>query len=371
MKLFKKRKHKDADFWSRPAMVPTAAGEVAGGHAARARRWRRLVRANFIAFPVLVLALVMTVTQLITTSVGSRDGDGGDGVPTAVRAEALDAVDDWIGSDNPPLTGARVIGWNGATELAWPDAAEEKDRTYTVWVAHVLVSTDTAVYDVGVRIDLDGAGASVAGSPSLEMIPPAASTAANDTGWPGTVPVSASDAVTRAVQAWAQAYTSGDRTRLTTVIADPDASHAYLPVSGFTGATATVNGAAYHAYRRGGDPDTSELMVSVTLAVERDGLDKPARIGFDLLVSDPTTGAARVTAWGAPGTGPTLTPYANAVGVGGADIPTAHPTATPGATTPAPTATPGATTPAPTATPGATAPAPTAAPAPAATPKEN
>ena len=281
MKLFKKRKRKDADFWSRPAMVPTAAGEVAGGHAARARRWRRLVRANFIAFPVLVLALVMTVTQLITTSVGSRDGDGGDGVPTAVRAEALDAVDDWIGSDNPPLTGARVIGWNGATELAWPDAAEEKDRTYTVWVAHVLVSTDAAVYDVGVRIDLDGAGASVAGSPSLEMIPPAASTAANGTGWPGTVPVSASDAVTRAVQAWAQAYTSGDRTRLTTVIADPDASHAYLPVSGFTGATATVNGAAYHAYRRGGDPDTSELMVSVTLAVERDGLDKPARIGFE------------------------------------------------------------------------------------------
>jgi len=135
------------------------------------------VRANFIAFPVLVLALVMTVTQLITTSAGSRDGEGGDGVPTAVRAEALDAVDDWIGSDNPPLTGARVIGWNGATELAWPDAAEEKDRTYTVWVAHVLVSTDTAVYDVGVRIDLDGAGASVAGSPSLEMIPPAASTA--------------------------------------------------------------------------------------------------------------------------------------------------------------------------------------------------
>ena len=188
MKLFKKRKRKDADFWSRPAMVPTAAGEAAGGHAARARRWRRLV---------------MTVTQLITTSAGSRDGDGGDGVPTAVRAEALDAVDDWIGSDNPPLTGARVIGWNGATELAWPDAAEEKDRTYTVWVAHVLVSTDTAVYDVGVRIDLDGAGASVAGSPSLEMIPPAASTAANDTGWPGTVPVSASDAVTRAVQAWA------------------------------------------------------------------------------------------------------------------------------------------------------------------------
>lgn len=123
MKLFKKRKHKDTDFWSRPAMVPTAAGEAAGGHAARARRWRRLVRANFIAFPVLVLALVMTVTQLITTSAGSRDSDGGDGVPTAVRAEALDAVDDWIGSDNPPLTGARVIGWNGATELAWPDAA--------------------------------------------------------------------------------------------------------------------------------------------------------------------------------------------------------------------------------------------------------
>jgi len=69
-----------------------------------------------------------------------------------------------------------------------------------------------------------------------------------------------------------------------------------------------------------------------------------------LLIPDPATGSARVTAWGAPGTGPTLSPYVNAVGAGAGDSlksptatastsesPTANPTAT---STPTPSPTP-------------------------------
>lgn len=349
MRLFKRRKDKGADFWDQPAMVPTTAGEAAGEHASRARRWRRLVKANFIAFPFVALALVMLTAQFIIGTGNSQDDATGDGVPTAVRAEAIDVVGDWINSSTPPLNGAKVIGWDGATKLPWPKTTEEKDRTYDVWVAHVLVSTDTALYRAGVQVSLSGTSASVVGTPSLEMIPPAANSSSTVVGgapWPGTTSVSASDAVTRAVQAWAQAYVSGDQTKLTTVVADPDTSHAYLPVSGFTNVTATVNGAAYRAYGRGEQPDTSLLMANVTLAAARDGLDKPAQITFDLLISDPTTGSARVTAWGATGSGPTLTPYANAVGSDSADTKTASPTPsgtaspTASSTAPAPSATP-------------------------------
>lgn len=352
MRLFK-AKSKKSDFWARPGMMPTAAGEAAGDHAVKARRWRRLVKANFIAFPFAVLALVMVVAQLVTITGAGRDDTGGDGVPTVVRAEALDTVSDWLSSKNPPLTEAKVIGWDGATKLTWPDTTDKKDRTYDVWVAHVLVSSGSDLYRAGVEVSLEGASASVVGTPSLDMIPPAEDSSATTTNsvlWPGTTAVSAPDAVDRAVQAWAQAYVSGDSKKLTTVMADPDASHSYLPISGVTRATATVNGAAYHAYGRGKEPDTSVLMVSATLSAERDGLDKPAQITFDLLISDPTTGSARVTAWGAPGTGPTLTPYANAVGAGAGDSlrsptatastsesPTANPTAT---STPTPSPTP-------------------------------
>ena len=99
MRLFK-AKSKKADFWARPGMMPTAAGEAAGDHAVKARRWRRLVKANFIAFPFAVLALVMVVAQLVTITGAGRDNTGGDGVPTVVRAEALDTVSDWLSSKN-------------------------------------------------------------------------------------------------------------------------------------------------------------------------------------------------------------------------------------------------------------------------------
>ena len=349
----RRRRRKDDEFWARPAMVPTTVGQAAGEHAARARRWRRLVKANFVAFPFAVLALLIVTAQLVTTTGAVREDHGGDTVPTVVRAEALDTVGDWLGSPGSPLPGARVLGWDGATRTAWPDVTEEKDRTYDVWVAYVLVSTDTALYRAGVQVNLGGAGASVVGTPSLELVPLAAGATTTGAPWPGTTAVSASDAVERAVTAWAQAYVSGDPGRLTTVVADPDTTHTYLPVPGFTGVRTTVNATAYHAYARGDEPDTSVLMVNVTLAVEHDGADKPAQVTLDLLVSDPTTGSARVTAWGAPGTGPALTPYANAVGQGGDAV---APTGTPGLT-PAPTGTPGLT-PAPTGTSTPTTPGP-------------
>ena len=308
----KLRRSRRGNFWARPAMAPTAQGREAGAHAARARRWRRLVAANFVAFPFAVLALLMVTAQLITGSSGNQGQTSGDSVPTVVRAEAIRAVDQWLGSDEPPLADARVAGWDGAEKMEWPDSIPEKDRTYDVWVARVLVSTDASVYVAGVQVTVDAEGAA-AGVPSLEVLPSAQEQSADSTRWPGTSAVSVSGAVDRAVSAWAQAYTSGDPVALTTLVSDPDTQHSYLPISGFTSVTATVNSAAWHAYPKGGDPDTSQLMVNVTLAVERDGLSTPAQMTFDLLVTAPTTGSARVTAWGAPGSAPTLTPYSNAV----------------------------------------------------------
>ncbi|ARD42528.1 hypothetical protein [Actinomyces gaoshouyii] len=312
------RRGRTKQFWAREAMAPTPAGWEAGAHAVRAKRWRRLVRANFVAFPVAVLALIIVVSQLVTSQSGGAGTTGGDGVPTVVRAEALSAVGEWLGSDDPPLANAEVAGWDGAERLEWPEFTEEEDRTWEAWVARVLVSSDAGVYVAGVQVVVGADGAAATGAPSLEVVPSAAGgpSASGGARWPGTSSAPASDTVVRAVRAWAQAYISGDAAALTTVVADPDTTHSYLPVSGFTSVTPTVDGAAWRAYARGDDPDTSQMMVAVTLSVERDGMSRPVPMSFDLLVTDPTTGAARVTAWGASGSGPTLLPYGNAVSAG-------------------------------------------------------
>jgi hypothetical protein len=347
---------KRKNFWARQAMVPTVNGQAAGEHAAKARRWRRLVRANFIAFPFAILALMMALSQLINVQADKQTQVSGDGVPTAVRAQALDTVSDWLGSDRSPLSEATVAGWDGAEKLEWPKSSDEKDRTYEVWVAHVLVSTSSNVYVAGVQITVGDDGASVAGAPSLETVPSGDRESMSEGAqWPGTDVTPASDSVTRAVQAWAEAYTSGDPVRLATVVADPDTSHSYTPISGFTKVTATINSAAYHAHKKGSDPDESQMMARVTLAVDRDGLSQPAQLAFDLLVTDPTSGSAKIAAWGAPGSGPTLTPYANAITTSDTEN-AATPGATPipgGAPTPGGTGTPApstTTTPTPTAT---------------------
>ena len=328
------RKRERTRFWTQPAMVPTAAGEQAGQHAKRAKRWRRLVMACTVSFPIMVITLMLVVAQSVVGGASTTQGGAGDGVPTQVRAEALDAVGDWLASEVSPLADAQVLGWDHAETVPWPESVDEKDRTHTVWAAHVLVGTGTAVYDAGVQVNYSpSVGATVVGSPSLLPLPMTQGASDEISLWPGTTSVAASEATTRAVEAWAQAYTSGDSDALATVISDPDASHLYSPLSGFTQATAQIEVAAYRAYKRGDHPDTSVLMVSVTLHAQREGQEKPSQLSFDLLVSEPTTGAARVTAWGSPGSGPSLRPYENAVVVGNGPE-TSTPSASP---TPAPT----------------------------------
>lgn len=329
-----RRKRERTRFWTQPAMVPTEAGEQAGQHARRAKRWRRLVMACTVTFPIMVITLMLVVAQSIVGEADTSTSAGAE-VPTQVRAEALDAVGDWLASETSPLSDAQVLGWDRAESVPWPENVDDEDRTHTVWAAHVLVSTSAGIYDAGVQVNYEpSTGATVVGAPSLLPVPVSRDISSEISLWPGTTSVAASEATTRAVEAWAQAYTSGDADALATVVSDPDASHRYSPISGFTHTTTQVEIAAYRAYNRGDKPDTSLLMVSVTLYAQREGQDKPSQLSFDLLVSDPTTGAARVTAWGSPGSGPNLKPYENAVVVASDSASGGTPSTTPTPTQP-------------------------------------
>ncbi|MBW3068965.1 hypothetical protein GZ998_05485 [Actinomyces sp. 594] len=308
------KKNRQQDWWSEPAQVPTDNGIDTGPRYRAARRMRWFVTACVFLCPVLALTLILVVSQTLT-SPQPTDDDGGRGVevPTQVRAAALTEVEAWIGQDPSPLpAGAQVLGWDRAEPVPTPRYATA--ASWETWTAYVLVATDSAVYEVGTRVNYSAAtdAAEAVGTPSLDVLPTAEAGWSSDM-WAGATSVTVDQTTDRAVNAWATAFASGDADALATVMADPDLGHTYIPLSGITGVSVSIDHAAARAVAEDATPDASTLMVAVTLDITRDGAERPVSIGYDLLVTGAGTGTARVVAWGPPGTGTDLAPWQNAV----------------------------------------------------------
>lgn len=311
MAFRRKSKTKNDDWWSAPLQVPTDNGLDTGARWRAARRMRWFVTGCVLLCPVLALALILVVSQTLSKNHDpSSSAPQNRGIPSQVRAAALEEVDSWLTTDPSPLPGATVLGWDRAEIISSSNATA---LTWDVWSVYVLVSTDTAVYQVGVQVNYSQTeGAETVATPSLDLVPP--SREGWSTGdWAGASPVTADDTTTRAVNAWAQAFVSGDADALTTVVADPDASHSYVPLSGVSKVSVSIIRAATRAASAEATPDASTLMVSVKLSITRPNAQRPADISYDLLVTGAGTGSARVVAWGPPGTGPVLKTGDNAV----------------------------------------------------------
>ncbi|MDO4243530.1 MAG: hypothetical protein Q4C85_07205 [Actinomyces sp.] len=324
-------RRKKQDWWSAPSQVPTDNGLDTGARSRAARRMRWFVTGSVLTWPVLALALILVVSQTLSGGQEPTSTHTQAEVPSQVRATALEEVTSWLAADPQPLPGATVLGWDraeqvparGATPLGWE-----------VWTAYVLASTEEAVYQVAVQVNYSPtAGAEVVGTPSLDLVPPS-SQGWSTTDWAGAVPVTVDDATTRAINAWAQAFTSGDSDALTTVVADPDVSHQYVPLSGVSEVQVAVDRAAARATEPEATPDTQTLWVAVRLSITRTGSEQAVEVSYDLLVTGAGTGGARVVAWGPPGTGPTLEAWGNAVTAGRPSTPQS--TQTPQVPVPAP-----------------------------------
>ena len=301
---------------------------------------RRYARASMVLLPIALLGVV-----LLASSASSQSGSAAS-VDVGQQAVASAAVTRWLDADPAPLPGGRLLTWDSmrvvattkADSATGTDAATLEEHSFTV-----LTGTGARV-QVQVLVRVAGAQVQVAGAPSLLMVEQE-QTGRVDTAlqWPGSEPGAPSDEVVRAVKSWAAAYTSGDPAALRQQVGDPDSSHAYLPLTGLSGAQPTVGAGAWLTTQSGHSTNrTGYMVVRLTLPlawnggpVDKDGKARAASTDYDLLVADAATAAPKVVAWGGPGTGPTLTPYANAVGVdaqssgGATTAPAVVPTPTP------------------------------------------
>lgn len=294
---------------------------------------------SVIATPVLMLALTSLLVRPDTTAAqASAQQAAVTASDQVAKATAVQRMGAWLSAPDPQLPGGRVLTVDDQvervdynTDQAKRDAKRGGTATTTqlssLHIVHfTLADTVGNLYRSAVSVCVDGTGVVTSvSSPSLDRLPPASNTsgAISDV-WPGRTQAQASDSVKQAVKAWAAAYTSGDAAGLRQALGDTDPNHLYVPLPKAAGLTATASAATETAAADPKTPGRQVLAVRVdlTLAWTAQTADKLGQTSssreltqtsLDVLVEQADTAAPKVVAWGAPGTGPTLQRFANAI----------------------------------------------------------
>lgn len=245
---------------------------------------------------------------------------------SAGKSEAFRSLSSWLSNEPSPLPGGTIVSWDGFTSENPPAPASDSEvvRHYTFETHAFTVARGASMFHAYVQVVVDDVlGASATANPSLEPIVDAQVTAADP--WFTLQSTSASAQVKQAVDAWAAAFTGGDPDALHQIVQDRNTNRSYVPLSGveqFIGAEIVAAGAKPLPDGKGITADMMVVRVSLSFwwkngkpsvgANETEPVPTP--VTYDLLVEHADTATPVVVAWGAPGDGPTLTAYQNAVG---------------------------------------------------------
>ena len=253
----------------------------------KVQRRLRWIRRALIASPVVALLAVMQSAQGATRVSSEMQASS---APLAVDV-AMAAVADWVGE------AGSVSGWVGFTSTAGVDGGVVEVHT-----VGVVMPPNQMRVSVAVAVSGDGVMQVVSGM-SME---PASLTSGEVLGWPSdleSLPVS--DGVRAAVSGWVDALLSGDAAKLRLATGDPDATHVYLPLVGWSVGDVSLGSGV----RLAGDDDRGAVRVGFD-AMRADGVER--RMEFDVLLVKVSTASPQVVAWGPVGTGVSLVPFENA-----------------------------------------------------------
>lgn len=305
---------------------PTSAARLTFGGWKR-RGVRVLLWVILVSSPITGLALAAVVANRGPATAAGASSSVAAGVSSPGRTAATLSLLAWLETAGAPR-GAEILSWDGAASVPAVVNVNANGQPLTPPVGFTSEVNRFTVVDsagrafrasVQVMVDPRG-GAEVLGGPFLEPVATVATDGWTDGGpWAGLVAsTSATDSVKTAVQGWATAYTSGDSGVLRLALGDTSSEHAYLALAGVSGVSTDVLSVAQLT-----PTDKGRVVARVSMLVQWAGralqVDDPkvdkdkAAMVVDLLIERADTAAPLVTAWGAPGSGPTLTRYGNAV----------------------------------------------------------
>ena len=143
----------------------------------------------------------------------------------AGKQAAYKLTEIWL-KDNPLGKNAVITSWDGCKETTYKDG----DRTIPVYRHDLTVESSLGWWTVRTTIRTDSNGLLGYPSATRKSLPNTATPNGNIT-WPGTLSdATASDALTRLLTQWGQAYVGHDADMLTTIVKDPDTRIKYKPL---------------------------------------------------------------------------------------------------------------------------------------------
>ncbi|WP_126031364.1 hypothetical protein [Bifidobacterium castoris] len=279
------------------------------------RQFLRLVARNtnkwrWVQVATLILALYAAFT---VSGLPSQPASTGPVVQLAPagKAAAYSMVDTWLRDGQPLGAQAAIMSWDGSDEVT----ITSQDKPVSAVAHHFTVTDGDRWWTVTETVRADG---TAIGYPNVTPVTVPATVSPNtQEAWDGVLKTATvTDALDALVTQWAQAVMGSDADRLKVVMSDPDPAARYQPMllDGVV-KSATVHKLMYadrgSVDRERNTSDRAYARVSVTL--DRSGTAKDAgqcSYGFDLLIADPD-GTPHITAWGAPGTAPTLEDWSN------------------------------------------------------------
>lgn len=268
------------------------------------------------------------------------------------QGEARVALESWVEKqeDEGGIQGARLLGWSSSEAV--PDMSSETVAAFSHTFS--VETSNLGVIEVRQIVFQDVTSGSVTAStqpPSLDAFDTAGTVEGPDQSWVGFAPAKSDQGAESAITAWARAYTSGDSESLRVTMRDQDTSHVYPALTGVGAVEVNILEVAHRDLD--GDASKKELDEAESWAVARvevtvlwtedgeplGGSDAEASDGggelpavvdggeesskpsgdaagttftVDIRLTDMEGGTPTVTAWGAAGTGPSLTDFENA-----------------------------------------------------------
>jgi hypothetical protein len=277
---------------AQPLKVPSEKSPAVSKSFNKAKWMRRVVVTDVVLLPV-VLLLVLGLKGAATGTTGLQ-------YPTVSQSSIYNAkiyLQQLLKSNTSPLPRGHIVDLYGVTPIGTKGGYED--------VAFVAANGSSVA-----KLTVEMVNGQIVAGPSVQPVEGSVGLSSNSnlTPWPSVVNLGQAPntpAFTQAINGWATVFTTGTPSALALAVGDPNSSHHYSPLHGVT-AMQSAEVLDYYS-----PPNSSTAYAEVDLTVTERGVSKPVTLIYDVLIERPDSSAPAVSAWGPPGSGPTLVPYQN------------------------------------------------------------
>lgn len=242
------------------------------------------------------------------------EANGGRGAPTDEAEEDVDGGNTSGSTEEPAEEATEEPDAEGEAPAEELPADPETDMSEQ----EEILEQGVTPYQLEVPVLITEEGPRLAGAPSIAPWTDAEAGPKGDADYSnyGNLRIDANSQTARQVGRWAVAYAENDGEALLTVTGDSNTDHQYVGLGGWTVPDASSSVQILQAI----SVNEGNQLLRVRVLLEDDRTDAESNenrhriyTDYDVLVTNPDSATPQIVAWGAAGSGASLTPYKNAI----------------------------------------------------------